>query len=58
MSEVSGESAATSAIPVDDLQRNLVVTRPDSDASLLHLGVVGDTYTILLRGEDTAGAIA
>jgi quercetin dioxygenase-like cupin family protein len=42
------------AIPADDSRRNLVVANPDnSDAQ--HLGVVGDTYTILLSGMDTAG---
>jgi quercetin dioxygenase-like cupin family protein len=56
MSESSGTSApATSAIPADDPQRKLVVARPETDETLLHLGLVGDTYTILLRGEDTAG---
>jgi len=43
------------AIPADDLTRNLAVARPDTDPSLPHLGVVGDTYTILLTGKDTAG---
>ena len=44
----------TVAIPADDLRRNLVVRNPNnSDAQ--HLGVVGDTYTILLSGMDTAG---
>ena len=42
-------------LPADDPQRNLAVARPDSDASLTHVGVVGDTYTILLSGKDTAG---
>ena len=28
---------------------------PDTDESLPHLGVVGDTYTILVSGADTAG---
>jgi hypothetical protein len=28
---------------------------PDTDDSLPHLGVVGDTYTILVSGADTAG---
>jgi len=42
------------AIPADDPRRNLVVANPDnSDAE--HLGVVGDTYTILLSGMDTGG---
>lgn len=42
-------------LPADDLSRSLVVARPDDDGSLSHVGVVGDTYTILLSGEDTAG---
>ena len=44
----------TVAIPADDLRRNLVAAKPD-DSDALHLGVVGDTYTILLSGRDTAG---
>jgi quercetin dioxygenase-like cupin family protein len=43
-----------STIPPDDLRRNLTLVQPDTDR-LPHLGVVGDTYTILLTGEDTAG---
>jgi quercetin dioxygenase-like cupin family protein len=43
------------AIPPDDRRRKLAVARPDEDATLPHLGLVGDTYTILLTGEDTAG---
>jgi len=47
-------TSSTVAIPADDPRRNLVVQNPDnSDAR--HLGVVGDTYTILLSGMDTAG---
>jgi quercetin dioxygenase-like cupin family protein len=44
----------TVAIPADDTRRNLVVANPD-DSNAQHLGVVGDTYTILLSGTDTAG---
>jgi quercetin dioxygenase-like cupin family protein len=44
----------TVAIPADDRQRNLVVANPDN-SNAQHLGVVGDTYTILLSGTDTAG---
>lgn len=44
----------TAEIPTDDPRRNLVVANPD-DSNALHLGVVGDTYTILLSGMDTAG---
>ena len=43
------------AIPADDPRRQLAVARPDEDNALPHLGIVGDTYTILLTGEDTAG---
>ena len=46
---------STPPIPPDDLGRKLTVARPDQDAGLTHLGVVGDTYTILVTGADTAG---
>jgi quercetin dioxygenase-like cupin family protein len=52
------ETSATppqSPVPPDDPQRHLTVARPEEDQSLDHLGVVGDTYTILVTGEDTAG---
>jgi quercetin dioxygenase-like cupin family protein len=42
-------------IPPDDLRRNLALARPNDDQTLPHVGVVGDTYTILLTGKDTAG---
>ena len=42
-------------IPADDPRRVLTHVSPDTDESLPHLGVVGDTYTILVSGEDTAG---
>lgn len=42
-------------IPADDLSRSLTVGRPDQDLSLPHIGLVGDTYTILVSGQDTAG---
>ena len=44
-----------SPIPADTLLRNLAVADPNNDQSLRHLGVVGDTYTILLSGDDTDG---
>ena len=44
-----------SPIPPDDLRRNLTVADPNKDQSLPHLGIVGDTYTILLSGDDTDG---
>src|SRR5690606_6892039 len=45
----------TSTVPPDDLRRHLALARPNSDETLSHLGVVGDTYTLLLTGKDTAG---
>lgn len=42
-------------LPADDLTRQLTLARPDSDQSLMHLAVVGDTYTIMVSGEQTAG---
>jgi quercetin dioxygenase-like cupin family protein len=44
-----------STIPNDDLRRKAVFARPNEDQSLTHLGIVGDTYTILLSGDDTNG---
>ena len=42
-------------VPPDDPSRKLTVARPDSDQSLPHIGLVGDTYTILVAGADTEG---
>lgn len=42
-------------IPPDDPARDLTLARPDEDGNLPHIGMVGDTYTILLSGQDTAG---
>jgi quercetin dioxygenase-like cupin family protein len=44
-----------SQIPPDDPARKLTVARPDQDQSLPHIGLVGDTYTILVAGQDTDG---
>jgi quercetin dioxygenase-like cupin family protein len=44
-----------SLIPPDDLKRTLTISNPEIDQELAHIGVVGDTYTILLGGKDTAG---
>ncbi len=43
----------TMSIPADDLTRALAHTVSESAP---HVGIVGDTYTILLTGADTAGA--
>lgn len=42
-------------VPPDDPARELTIARPDTDQGLTHIGLVGDTYTILVRGEDTGG---
>ena len=42
-------------VPSDDLSRRLTIVRPDEDQNLPHIGLVGDTYTILVAGRDTAG---
>jgi quercetin dioxygenase-like cupin family protein len=41
----------------DDERRAMAFADPD-DPALTHLAVVGDTYTVLLSGEDTAGRYA
>jgi quercetin dioxygenase-like cupin family protein len=41
-------------IPADDSRRSLAITQAD-DPKQPHIGLVGDTYTILLTGKDTAG---
>jgi quercetin dioxygenase-like cupin family protein len=42
-------------VPPDDLSRKLTVARAEDDHGLPHIGLVGDTYTILVTGEDTGG---
>jgi quercetin dioxygenase-like cupin family protein len=44
-----------SPIPPDDPKRKLASAQPDVEGRSRHIGVVGDTYTILLDGNDTAG---
>jgi quercetin dioxygenase-like cupin family protein len=51
---IQPSSHAAATIPADDPERNLTLARPD-DPSLPHIGLVGDTYTILVTGKDTAG---
>ena len=41
-------------VPADDPRRNVTIARA-GDPGLPHLSVVGDTYTILVAGADTAG---
>ena len=42
----------STALPPDDLARTLTLAQPES---LPHIGLVGDTYTITVTGDDTAG---
>lgn len=48
-------AASYPALPPDDPRRNLVVVPPSDDQALPHIGMAGDTYTVLLTGKDTAG---
>ena len=41
-------------VPPDDPSRSATVAHPD-DPHLPHIGLVGDTYTIVVAGADTAG---
>jgi len=51
----SAAGAASGSLPLDDPQRHLTVARPNEDEGLPHFGLVGDTYTVLVTGDDTAG---
>lgn len=41
-----------SVVPPDDLSRKLALGKAESSP---HIGLVGDTYTVTVTGEDTAG---
>ena len=51
----STSSTPAAVIPPDDPQRTTTLVRPNTDQNLPHIGVVGDTYTILVTGDDTNG---
>lgn len=51
----SSPNKSRSSIPPDDPQRKLALAQPELDGKVPHIGIVGDTYTILLSGKDTAG---
>ena len=55
MNDGTSNSPQPSPIPLDDPQRSLTIARPNEDPNLPHIGLVGDTYTILLTGKETAG---
>ncbi len=48
------EAQAVSSLPADDLSRSLTVADPDG-GDVPHFSVVGDTYSILVSGAQTAG---
>ena len=55
MKEQLTTSKSVAPVPPDDPTRKLVIARPNTDQNLSHIGLVGDTYTILLSGDDTDG---
>ncbi len=42
-------------VPPDDPMRSLASADPDYEGNLPHIGLVGDTYTITVDGDDTNG---
>jgi quercetin dioxygenase-like cupin family protein len=54
MTDTATAAQPGSAIPADDLDRDLTVAGVD-DASVRHVSIVGNTYTILVSGAQTAG---
>lgn len=47
--------ASAAPLPADDPARTLTRARPDRDPTLRHIAMVGDTYTIVVSGDQTAG---
>jgi quercetin dioxygenase-like cupin family protein len=45
-------------LPADDPSRDVTVARPDTDPALPHVAVVGDVYTVLVSGKQSAGRYA
>jgi quercetin dioxygenase-like cupin family protein len=50
--EASPQKEKTNTVPSDDPQRGAAMSRSEDGR---HIGIVGDTYTILVSGKDTAG---
>ena len=42
-------------LPADDLDRNITIAQPETDQTLPHIGLAGDTYTVLISGDETNG---
>ena len=54
MTDIPKPPQTRPAIPADDPQRKLAIVRSDGP-QIRHISVVGDTYTILLTGDETGG---
>ena len=54
-SDAAMPTPPVATIPLDDLNRILTLAQPEKDQNLTHIGIVGDTYTLLLTGNATAG---
>jgi quercetin dioxygenase-like cupin family protein len=50
---MSEKELAYPPIPPDDPNRTLTLSSPNEDRELQHVGLVGDTYTITVSGNDT-----
>jgi mannose-6-phosphate isomerase-like protein (cupin superfamily) len=55
MKNQSSDSQAIQPLPPDDLKRGMKIARPNTDSSLPHIGLAGDTYTTILSAYDTNG---
>src|SRR5476651_2550248 len=42
-------------LPADDTSRDILIVNADTQNELRHLSLAGNTYTMLLTGEQTAG---
>lgn len=42
-------------LPADDVNREISIVNADTQPNLKHISLAGNTYTMLLTGEDTAG---
>ena len=54
-SQAEDSSRDREGLAADNLNRNLTIAQVDKEQSLPHIGLVGDTYTITVSGDDTAG---
>jgi mannose-6-phosphate isomerase-like protein (cupin superfamily) len=54
-SRMPGTKSQYPPVPPDDLSRVLRFANPDRDGESPHVGLVGDTYTITVDGDDTMG---